>query len=456
MKPSITPKPICAIIGAGMAGPLAAIFLARRGYQVLLCEKRGPWSPSFLGADRSINMTLTRRGLAALEKAGLADEALKLTQPLRRRKTHCEDGRTNETRYGSGDAELLYSIRRVDLNRLLLGAAEKEAGVTIRHLTEFVDFRADRDQLTLKDLDQEQIYQEYVDFVIGCDGMSSQVREVLQRGRPADLKREYFDWGYIEVSISVEEARALGLDHDSLHVWPRENALFIGIPNRDGSITGNLMLPVDKEGRFGLSDASFQKQMSTQFPDVSRAVQDFGSHLARRRVGHLSTLQTSLWAKSDKMLLIGDAAHSVFPFYGQGMNSALEDCLILDRLMDQYAGARGAAFSSFERERKIDTDALCALSHQHFRELKEGGTHKSIIHSVMGKLAPVYSIVAHTSRPYREALMRSRRQESLERVLRATAIPALIGMLIIGGALSIVHMRAKIPSVDILEVAHVR
>jgi kynurenine 3-monooxygenase len=411
-----------------MAGPLSAILLARRGFLVTLYERRSIERLNRIESGRSFNLTLTQRGLAAFRKIGLEDQVKSITQPLIGRTTHVSGNASVMVAYGKQSDEALYSVRRSELNRLLIESAASESRVVVRGQTEFLDFGSSSGALVIKDLKQDEVFSDNVDYLIGADGIHSRVRNTLHRGRPADLKREYFDWAYKEFSISSEESLSLGLRHDQLHVWPSGGILLIAIPNRDGSMTGDVMFPRGEErGLENLTTAqAWDKLIFFRFPALAQKVRGLnGDALSRTRSGYLQTLSTSVWTDSTRTVLIGDAAHGVFPFYGQGMNSALEDSVILDRLIGESAGDLPQAFTRFERERKVDTDALCELSRQHFYELRKGGNRKPILSHLFEfeSRGSIYSLVAHTTRPYREALREWKRQRQMARVAAWAIVP---------------------------------
>jgi kynurenine 3-monooxygenase len=426
-----------AVIGGGMAGPLVSILLARRGYAVDLYEKRSLESLRLLASDRSFNLTLSQRGLAALRKAGLEDEIMKLVQPLHSRRTHFSDAGDLVAPYGKADHELLFSIRRSDLNRLLMQAVLHEPGVEVHDQTEFVAFDSERNELTIEDGRTQIRSQVDADFLIGADGIGSRVRDSLQRGRPATLHRTYFDWGYQEFPITAEEAIALALDSNHLHVFPRHRSLLIAIPNRDGSMTANLMLPLAGAGSFSAlaSFAAMEQYLDSNFSDLRQKIKNFSGKLAEKKIGYFQTLSTDVWTDGLHTLLLGDAAHAVFPFYGQGLNSALEDCVVFEQLLDQHSVE--GAFVEFARERKIDTDALGELSNLHFERLKRGTKNTSGLAAYLSLSKSVYSLVAHTSLPYRKALAASKKQAGVAALFRQVALPA--AALIVAALMGFVH-----------------
>jgi kynurenine 3-monooxygenase len=428
----------CVIVGGGMAGPTLAMLLARRGYCVTLFEKRSREALAAPGGT-TFNLTLTQRGLAAIDALGLTDRVRAISQPLRLRKMHGPGGRTTDFRYGSTEDELLYSVKRAEINLLLMEAAERSPGVTVRYEREFMDYDRDRGEVRVRDLGTGREHLELADFLIGADGLHSRVRGVLHQGRPADLELKYFDWGYIEISVTEAECHSLGLQPDCIHVWPGDSTLFIAIPNRDGSMTGNLMLPLSSWPK---TPDQMQGLIGMQFASLVGKLIDLGRHLISRRPRYLSILQTSCWTDADRILLIGDAAHGVFPFYGQGMNSALEDCLWLDRCLANSGEDRARAFALFEKERKIDTHALRELSVDHFHELKNTRRHR-FLPSLTRRMTPKYALVAHTTRPYREALDDLRRRKWRARAAAAALVVATLLGVAIGGVRAIAARRRQ-------------
>ncbi|WP_240197401.1 FAD-dependent oxidoreductase [Nonomuraea lactucae] len=411
------------IAGAGPAGSLLACYLVRRGHHVAVYERR----PDPRGHDdeegRSINLGLSARGVRALTDVGLMPAIWPLTVPMRGRAVHAPDGRVTFQPYGRRADEILHSVRRRDLVVSLVDHAEA-AGAVFHFGHRVVDL--DREGPTLVVEHEGRRDAVPADAVVGADGAFSAVRALMHRGLRADLHQEFLPWGYKELTIPRVPAH-----HEALHVWPGgDDGLIVTHPNLDGSMTATLFLPAGRLAEMTDPEAFFAER----FPDALPLMPDLAKEFADRPVGHLVSIRTTPWHDGGKVVLIGDAAHAVYPFYGQGMNSALEDCTVLDRCLGLGSldgDHLGLAFAEFERSRRPHTDVLDELSRQNFVELRD--RVRSPLHKVRqradlvlaglfpGRWTPLYTMISHTTTPYADALARSRRQDA---VLRWTALGA--------------------------------
>ncbi len=409
------------IIGAGPAGTLLSCYLARRGFQVEVYERRP--DPRLLDEDesRSINLGLSARGIKALDDVGLMETLWPLTVAMRGRAIHLPGGGVPFQPYGAHEGEILHSVLRRDLITTLVDHAEAQPGVSFHFGHRLVDL--DREAAAVR-LVEETTGTEITASgaaVIGADGAFSQVRSRMQQGLRADNHQEFLEWGYKELTIPAADDGSARTRLEALHVWPGEDALIVAHPNRDNSLTGTLFLPVerfdeitDPEGFFG-----------ERFPDALELMPHLAKEYAEHPVGHLVSIRTSPWHYRDRVALIGDACHAVYPFYGQGMNSALEDCTVLDRCLGDHPDDLGAAFAAYQRLRKPHTDVLDELSKQNFVELRD--RLRSPFHLVRkkadlllarllpGRWVPLYTMISHTTTPYADALARARRQDALLR-----------------------------------------
>ncbi|OJF15885.1 FAD-dependent oxidoreductase [Couchioplanes caeruleus] len=424
------------IAGAGLAGSLAAGYLARRGYSVRVFERRGDPRAAGAGEGRSINLGLSARGMRALAAAGLLDDVLARSVPMRGRVVHHPDGTTAFQPYGVAAHQILYSVLRRDLNALLVDAAETRHGVTF-HFGHRLD-RIDRDAPAVRVVDAATgaATEVAADLVVGADGAFSAVREQLQHGRRADLHREFLDWGYKELTIPAGADGRPRVRLDALHVWPGQAAMMVAHPNVDGSLTCTLFAPFEGEPSLATLDtpAAVRGFVRRYFPDAEalmpRLVEEFFDH----PVGQLTTVRTAPWRHAGKVVLVGDACHAVYPFYGQGMNSAFEDCLVLDECLGAYPYDASRALAEYERRRRPHTDVLADLSVRNFVELRDrvhrpAYAAKAAADRMLNRLAPrawtpLYTMVAHTTVPYADALARARRQD---RILRCSAALAAAG-----------------------------
>lgn len=332
------------IAGAGLVGSLLSIFLAKRGYRVSILERRDDMRRSNVDQGRSINLALSTRGLVALEEVGLAEVIRKKAIPMNGRMMHDIAGHLSFLPYGK-EGQFINSISRADLNMLLMDEAEK-AGVEIK-------FNHRLDSI------QEGKYE----MLIGADGAYSAVRHSLQISGRFNFSQEYIEHGYKELHIPPGS----DLEKNALHIWPRESFMMIALPNPDGSFTGTLFLSFDQ---FGVLKNA-RKFFEDTFPDALKLIPDFEQQWKENPVSSLVTMKCWPWSQGNNILLIGDAAHAVVPFYGQGMNAGFEDCRILNKLLDKNKDDWNTTIDEFEKIRKPDTDAIAQLALDNFIEMRD-------------------------------------------------------------------------------------
>ncbi len=332
------------IIGAGLVGSLAAIYFAKRGYKVTVFERRGDMRKTNVDRGRSINLALSTRGLIALEEVGLANVIRMNAIPMKGRMMHDIAGNLSFLPYGK-EGQFINSISRGDLNILLMDAAEK-AGVEIIFNHKFS---------SLDEIDFE--------LLIGADGAYSAVRQALQVSGRFNFSQEYIEHGYKELHIPP----GTNLEKNALHIWPRESFMMIALPNPDGSFTGTLFLSFDQFDSLKNAKRFFEET----FADALKLIPDFEQQWTDNPVSSLVTMKCWPWSHGNNVLLIGDAAHAVVPFYGQGMNAGFEDCRILNKLLDQNKDDWNIAIKEFEKLRKPDADAIATLALDNFVEMRD-------------------------------------------------------------------------------------
>ena len=427
-----------AVVGGGLAGSLLALSLSERGYAVDVFERRS--DPRVIGAEsgRSINLGLSKRGIHALTEVGLIDMVMPLTVVMRGRMIHAPDGGTRLQPYGKNRGEVLYSIDRNELIQLLLDRADRQPGVTLHFEHRFVS--ADKERRTLEMESEGATRTIDADWVICADGAFSRCRPEMQRGIRADYHQEYLEWGYKELTLAAGPDGQSVIDLTALHVWPRAHCLFVSHPNRDGSHTLTLFLPHEGPDSFETTKtpedirALFQKY----FPDLLPMLPALVDQWIGRPTGALLTTKTAPWRFEDWMVLVGDSAHAVYPFYGQGMNSAFEDCSALLSALKANATDRARAFSVYEQSRRPQTDVLMELSKANFIELRQKVSSPWFLarkrldvalNRLMPKVwLPIYTMVSHTTMPYAEALARARKQDRILGTSAAAVAALAIGM----------------------------
>ncbi|HEX2133003.1 MAG TPA: NAD(P)/FAD-dependent oxidoreductase [Actinophytocola sp.] len=409
------------IAGAGLAGSLAAVYLAGRGHEVRVVERR-PDPRTSAPDGRSINLGLSQRGITALREVGLLDELWRRTTPMRGRMVHTDAGLSFHP-YGTADDQILHSILRDDLNTALIDRAEADG---VRFDFEHRVVALDRSLPALTVHDGQSTHELKADLVLGADGAFSAVRTHLHRGTRAELHQEFMDWGYKEITVPANPDTRL----EALHLWPGRSGLVVAHPNRDGTLTATVFLPFEGEDSFAelTTPAAVRRLFATQFADLASLVPDLVEQFLAHPTGNLVTIRTAPWQHEGRVVLLGDAAHAVYPFYGQGMNAAFEDCSVLDACL-AGTGDLDTALREFERRRRRHTDVLAALSKENFLELRDGmrsplflARKKAdlLLHKVFPNAwQPLYTMVAHTTTPYADALARARRQD---RALAAAAV----------------------------------
>ncbi|MEO7065963.1 MAG: NAD(P)/FAD-dependent oxidoreductase [Rhodanobacter sp.] len=437
-------QPPITIIGAGLVGTLLAQQLARRGIAVDVFEKRpDPRRAGFAGG-RSINLALAERGLQALRISGLAKEVLQTAVMMRGRMVHTLDGRSALQRYGIDDSEVIWSVARGALNILLLDAAEK-AGARFHFGQALV--RADFDRKRIRLADSDGIERETdAHTLIGADGAGSALRAAMNAHSPLGERVESLGHGYKE--LEIPPARALpaaaveasggreqfALEPNALHIWPRGGYMCIALPNIEGSFTVTLFLPAQGEApSFAtVPDADAGAAFfGEQFPDLLPLIPQFTADYTDHPVGTLSTLYLDRWHLGANALLVGDAAHAIVPFHGQGMNSGFEDTTVLCDLLAAEPADRAGVFAEFQRVRQPDTNAIAEMALQNYIEMRDSVADphylaKRELGALFTARAPQhymarYRLVSFTRLPYSYALERGRAQDAfVQNLLRDT------------------------------------
>ena len=413
------------VLGGGCTGPLLALVLARRGYPVRLYERRPDARRVALPAGRSINLALAARGIAALERAGLMDAVRPLLMPMRGRMVHGPDGAPRVLPYGQRPHELLWAVSRAGLNRVLVDAAEA-AGVELQfgHACRGADFG--RGEVEIEALADGRRFAVPMAPLFAADGAGSALRQAMVAADLAVVREETLGHGYKELTIPAGGDGRHQLPLDALHIWPRGGYMLIALPNVDGTFTATLFLPT---GGAPVSFAALaapadaRALFAREFAAVLALVPDFEAQYAANPVGHMSTVYASRWQVGGQALLVGDAAHAIVPFHGQGMNCAFEDCRVLDDLL---AGGPdwAARFARFDALRREDTAAIARMAIENYTEMRDTVRDPSFALQKELSLAlerrhpqrfiPRYAMVMfHAEIPYAEAERRGAIQAEL-------------------------------------------
>lgn len=367
---SLTTVPGVNVIGAGLAGSLLAILLARRGFKVTVYERRGDPREGTVNGGRSINLALASRGIRGLERAGVLDPVMKFAIPMRGRMVHEHDGAAALQMYGVRPEEVIYSVERATLNRTLIEAAAAYPNVQIHFRQLCLGFAPTRDRLEFRDETTGRIYAAAAQPTIATDGAGSAVRDALVAREVSQVREEPLDHDYKELTIPAIEGRP-ALEVNALHIWPRGGFMLIALPNPDATFTATLFLARQGENSFEqLTSADAVEAFFTrEFPSARALMPDLTREFFEHRQGSLGTVYTQGWHLNGDICLLGDAAHAIVPFHGQGMNCAFEDCVELDQLMDQHHGWHGL-FEAFEHTRRPNTDAIARLALENYLEMR--------------------------------------------------------------------------------------
>ena len=412
------------IIGAGLVGALLSLFLAKRGFAVTIHESRPDMRRTDISAGRSINLALANRGIDALTRAGLMDAVQPHLIPMRGRMIHGEDGSVALQPYGTKPHEQIYSVSRGALNKLLLDAAEAAGAViNFNQPCEHIDLNGK----TIAFADDSSGDMAAVPFhiLIGADGGGSQVRTAIAEASGGGVSEEILGHGYKELTIPPGPDGAFQLEKNALHIWPRGGYMLIALPNPDGSFTATLFLPNAGETSFeSLStaaavDAFFRRH----FADAAALIDDLTESFFANPTGRLGTIRCRTWRHQGDAVLIGDAAHAIVPFHGQGMNAGFEDCVALDACLDRHGADWDAAFAAFENLRKPNADAIADMALENYVEMRDSVRDPKFLlkKSLAWKLEalypedfiPRYAMVMFHLMPYAEAFARGQNQDEI-------------------------------------------
>lgn len=412
------------LIGSGLAGGLLAAYLGRRGYEVDLYERRGDPREGNMVGGRSINLALSTRGIHALQQIGIADEVLKHAIPMPGRMIHEKSGELHFAPYDVDPNKHINSIGRAALNATVIEAAQRFPNVRVHfnHKCTGVDLDSATAQL---ESEQGQVNARG-DALIGVDGAFSAVRQSMQLAIPNfQYDERYLAHGYKELTIPPGPNGAWRMEKNALHIWPRKSFMMIALPNPDGSFTCTLFWEFEGPRSFATTktDDEVRRFFDEEFPDAVPLMPNLLDDFKNNPTGSLVTIRCSPWVYQDKVALVGDAAHAVVPFYGQGMNAAFEDCVVLDECLAQFPEDRQRAFAEYFQRRKINADALADLALGNFIEMRDKTASKTfrgkkkldhfLEAALPGVYLPLYTMVTFTRIPYAKAARRARIQDSV-------------------------------------------
>src|SRR5256885_2546377 len=424
------------LIGSGLAGGLLAAYLGRRGYDVDLYERRADPREGNIVGGRSINLALSTRGIYALEQLGIADEVLRHAIPMRGRMIHDKSGALHFSPYDRDPNKFINSIGRAALNTTVIEAAQRYPSVRVHfnHRCTDVDLDSATAKLVPSGVEaavsaansDHQIIRARADAVIGVDGAFSAVRQSMQKKISGfEYDESYLAHGYKDLTIPPAPDGSWRMAKEALHIWPRKSFMMIALPNPDGSFTCTLFWEFEGPRSFASTktDNDVRRFFDEEFPDAVTLMPDLLDDFRNNPTGSLVTIRCAPWFYKDKVALVGDAAHAVVPFYGQGMNAAFEDCVVLDECLAEFPEDRQRAFAEYFQRRKENADALADLAVENFIEMRDKTASRTFrakkkldhfLEAILpGVYLPLYAMVTFTRMPYGTAAKRARFQNRI-------------------------------------------
>ncbi|MFT6370250.1 MAG: kynurenine 3-monooxygenase [Maribacter sp.] len=424
-----------AIIGSGLVGSLLAIYLRKYGHDITVFDRR-PDIRNIKFSGRSINLAMSNRGWTALRAVGIEEEIKKIGIPLDKRAMHVVGQPEYYQKYGK-EGEAIWSISRGVLNKKMIDLAEG-AGVNFRFEEKVWDVDLPDAKIYTGETEKGKWTEYKYDIIFGCDGAFSRVRHKMQRRSRFDYSQDFINVGYKELTIPANADGTHKLDKYSFHIWPRGRFMLIAMPNLDGSFTCTLFMPFEGSVSFENIKTKSQAKVffATYFPNVMQVMDDLMEDFFKNPTSAMVTMKCYPWTYWDKVALVGDSAHAVVPFYGQGMNAGFEDIYCLNKIIEKLGEDWEAIFTAYQEERKPNADAIAELSYRNFIEMSsktadpvfllQKKIEKRFAAKYPEKWIPAYSRVTFSNRPYAEALAIGDAQEELmQEVMQLPNIEAL-------------------------------
>lgn len=418
-------RPRVVIVGAGLAGCLLATLLGRRGIEVVVYERREDPRAAAPERGRSINLAISARGLAALDQVGLREQALSRALPMHGRMVHDPSGGQSFRPYSADGERAINSISRAELNRALLDVAAKTPGVHLSFGCRLAQLDLARGELRFDTDDGPRLAR--ADLVLACDGAFSAARRAVTFRAGFTFSQDYLDHRYKELTIPARDGE-FALDPDALHIWPRGESMMIALPNLDRSFTCTLFWTAEQFAALRTA-AQIEDHFRAHYPDVVELAPDLVEDYQRNPLGSLATIRAWPWVHTAPdgagatLALVGDAAHAIVPFFGQGANCALEDCVEIDRCLADAGDDWPTALAQYERRRKANCDVIAEMALDNFVEMRDRVSSKAFQAKVAaehwlerrlpGRYVSRYELVSFTTMPYAEIPPRMRRQARL-------------------------------------------
>jgi kynurenine 3-monooxygenase len=424
MAKAINKEEPIVLLGAGLAGSLMALYLARRGYRVEVYERRADMRTVEQYAGKSINLAISVRGLHAMQEVGLLDQAMQMCIPMRGRMVHDLDGQTNFQPYSKDGHTAINSISRGDLNMLLMNGADAYDNVSFHFHERCLGMNMETGAVRLRHELSGEVREVTGQTVLACDGAFSGVRYSLQKTPRFDYSQQYHSHAYKELSFPPSKTGGWLVDKNALHIWPRGGYMLIALPNLDGSFTVTLFYPRHGKESFDQLETLEEAEafFRREFPDALDLIPDFQHEFFSNPTADLVTVRCNPWTYQDKCALLGDAAHAVVPFYGQGMNAAFEDCTVLNECLD-FAGDWESILAEYGRRRVDNGQAIATLAVEHYIEMRDSvGDRDWLLRKDIEfrlerefprRYISQYEMISFTRTPYAEALRRGRINEQI-------------------------------------------
>ncbi|VEN43039.1 unnamed protein product [Callosobruchus maculatus] len=414
------------IIGGGLVGSLCACFMGQKGYDVFMYEKRPDPRKTAHTRGRSINLAISHRGRAALRSVGLEEIILESAIPMKGRLLHSKTGELQSVLYDPIFNNCIYSVGRNFLNEVLLNAAESYNNVTVKFNHNLVDVDFRREVIQLRNNDTMEVFEETADLIIGADGAHSALRFAMLSTPMFQFSQTYIDHGYLELRIPPELGDKMTPNH--LHIWPRGQFMMIALPNKDTSWTVTLFMPFKNFNSLG-SEAKIIHFFDNTFPDAIPLIgkEDLVQTFLNTKPSQLISVKCSPYHCGSKFLIIGDAAHAMVPFYGQGMNSGFEDCTILNELLERNNVKIEEIIRQYSKIRVPNAQAICDLAMYNYVEMRDLVNRKSFrvrktVDEVIFRLCPktwipLYNSVSFSNLDYSRCLRNKQSQDKVYNLL---------------------------------------
>ncbi len=420
------------LIGAGLAGPLMATFLAHSGYDVEIYERRPDMRKTDLSAGRSINLALSVRGIHALKEVGLYKKIESITIPMKGRLIHDLDGSTHLQPYGQQEHEVIHSVSRAQLNMNLMTLAEDTGQVEINFNHQLVSSDLGKNELTFQNEETGQIIVKAFNHVIGCDGSSSALRQAIVEKTKAEYTKKPLGHGYKELTIPPSDSGEFQIEKKALHIWPRGQYMLIALPNMDRSFTCTLFFPMEGETSFEKvkTREDIVALFKFQFPDALELMPTLVEDFQQNPTGNLASVYCNPWHFEDKAVLIGDAAHAVVPFFGQGMNASFQDCSVINDLIGNYNGDWNSVFEEFSSFQIPNGHAIADMAIENYLEMRDHVNDPKYIKRrnlelrleklFPDRFIPRYSMVSFHQIPYADVYKKGEKQFNIiDQLLKA-------------------------------------